>query len=165
MLLYFFRCRTVNLPVHKFFQELAGVGAFYLNNILRCAGGYNAAAAFAAQLDPTLDELGDVKTAVSEAVTNAIVHAYPDTIGKVELKLRIYPGNELELVIRDWGIGIPDIDQARTPLFTTGNEERSGMGFTIMESFMDSIKVKSAPGKGTTVTLRKRFALRAGGKV
>ena len=125
----------------------------------------SAAAAFAAQLDPTLDELGDVKTAVSEAVTNAIVHAYPDTIGKVELKLRIYPGNELELVIRDWGIGIPDIDQARTPLFTTGNEERSGMGFTIMESFMDSIKVKSAPGKGTTVTLRKRFALRAGGKV
>ena len=83
----------------------------------------------------------------------------------MELKLRIYPGNELELVIRDWGIGIPDIDQARIPLFTTGNEERSGMGFTIMESFMDSIKVKSAPGKGTTVTLRKRFALRAGGKV
>ena len=124
-----------------------------------------AAACYAAQLDPTLDELGDVKTAVSEAVTNAIVHAYPDTLGKVELKLRIYPGNELELIIRDWGIGIPDIDQARTPLFTTGNEERSGMGFTIMESFMDSIKVKSTPGKGTTVTLRKRFALRAGGKV
>ena len=125
----------------------------------------SAAAAFAVQLDPTLDELGDVKTAVSEAVTNAIVHAYPDTLGKVELKLRIYPGNELELIIRDWGIGIPDIDQARTPLFTTGNEERSGMGFTIMESFMDSIKVKSSPGKGTTVTLLKRFALRTGGKV
>ena len=125
----------------------------------------SAAAAFAAQLDPTLDELGDVKTAVSEAVTNAIVHAYPDTIGKVELKLRIYPGNELELIIRDWGVGIPDIDQARTPLYTTGSEERSGMGFTIMESFMDSVKVKSVPGKGTTVTLRKRFALRAGGKV
>jgi len=125
----------------------------------------SAAAAFAAQLDPTLDELGDVKTAVSEAVTNAIVHAYPDTIGKVELKLRIYPGNELELIIRDWGIGIPDIDQARTPLYTTGSEERSGMGFTIMESFMDSVKVKSVTGKGTTVTLRKRFALRAGGKV
>ena len=125
----------------------------------------SAAAAFAAQLDPTLDELGDVKTAVSEAVTNAIVHAYPDTIGKVELKLRIYPGNELELIIRDWGVGIPDIDQARTPLYTTGSEERSGMGFTIMESFMDSVKVKSIPGKGTTVTLRKRFALRAGGKV
>ncbi len=114
----------------------------------------SAAAAFAAQLDPTLDELGDVKTAVSEAVTNAIVHAYPDTLGKVELKL----------IVRDWGVGIPDIEQARTPLFTTGNEERSGMGFTIMESFMDAVKVRSTPGKGTTVTMRKRFALRAGGK-
>lgn len=123
-----------------------------------------AAASFAAQLDPTLDEIGDIKTAVSEAVTNAIVHAYPDTLGKVELKLRLYPGNELELIVRDWGVGIPDIEQARTPLFTTGNEERSGMGFTIMESFMDAVKVRSTPGKGTTVTMRKRFALRAGGK-
>ncbi len=123
-----------------------------------------AAAAFAAQLDPTLDELGDVKTAVSEAVTNAIVHAYPDTLGKVEVKLRLYPGNQLELIVRDWGVGIPDIEKARTPLFTTGNEERSGMGFTIMESFMDSVKIRSTPGKGTTVTMRKRFALRAGGK-
>ncbi len=125
----------------------------------------SAAAAFAAQLDPTLDELGDIKTAVSEAVTNAIVHAYPDSLGKVELKLRLYPGNELEIIVRDWGVGIPDIEKARTPLFTTGNEERSGMGFTIMESFMDSLKVKSAPGKGTTVTMRRRIALRAGGKV
>ena len=125
----------------------------------------SAAAAFAAQLDPTLDELGDVKTAVSEAVTNAIVHAYPDSLGKVELKLRLYPGNELELIIRDWGIGIADVEQARAPLFTTGNEERSGMGFTIMESFMDSVKVRSHPGKGTTVTMRKRFAIRAGGSV
>ena len=123
-----------------------------------------AAAAFAAQLDPTLDELGDVKTAVSEAVTNAIVHAYPDTLGKVEVKLRLYPGNQLELIVRDWGVGIPDIEKARTPLFTTGNEERSGMGFTIMESFMDSVKIRSTPGKGTTVTMRQRFALRAGGK-
>ena len=123
-----------------------------------------AAACFAAQLDPTLDEVADIKTAVSEAVTNAIVHAYPDTLGKVELKLRLYPGNELELIVRDWGVGIPDIEQARTPLFTTGNEERSGMGFTIMESFMDAVKVRSTPGKGTTVTMRKRFALRAGGK-
>ena len=123
-----------------------------------------AAAAFAAQLDPTLDELGDVKTAVSEAVTNAIVHAYPDTLGKVEVKLRLYPGNQLELIVRDWGVGIPDIEKARTPLFTTGNEERSGLGFTIMESFMDSVKIRSTPGKGTTVTMRKRFALRAGGK-
>ena len=123
----------------------------------------SSAAAFAAQLDPTLDELGDVKTAVSEAVTNAIVHAYPDTLGKVELKLRLYPGNEMELIVRDWGVGIPDVEKARTPLFTTGNEERSGMGFTIMESFTDHLKVRSIPGKGTTVTMRKRFALRAGG--
>ena len=124
-----------------------------------------AAACFAAQLDPTLEEINDVKTAVSEAVTNAIVHAYPDSLGKVELKLRLYPGNELELIIRDWGIGIADVEQARAPLFTTGNEERSGMGFTIMESFMDSVKVRSHPGKGTTVTMRKRFAIRAGGSV
>lgn len=125
----------------------------------------SAAACFAAQLDPTLDELGDVKTAVSEAVTNAIVHAYPDTLGKIELKLRLYPKQELELIIRDWGVGIADIEKARTPLFTTGNEERSGMGFTIMESFMDSLKVKSAPGKGTVVTMRKKFSPRAGGAV
>lgn len=124
-----------------------------------------AAACFAAQLDPTLEEINDIKTAVSEAVTNAIVHAYPDSLGKVELKLRLYPGNELELIIRDWGIGIADVEQARAPLFTTGNEERSGMGFTIMESFMDSVKVRSHPGKGTTVTMRKRFAIRAGGSV
>ena len=123
----------------------------------------SAAAAFAAQLDPTLDELGDVKTAVSEAVTNAIVHAYPDTLGKVELKLRLYPGNELELIVRDWGVGISDVDQARTPLFTTGSEERAGMGFTIMESFMDELKVRSTPGKGTTVTMRRQIARRISG--
>ena len=122
-----------------------------------------AAAAFAAQLDPTLDELGDVKTAVSEAVTNAIVHAYPETLGKVELKLRLYPGNQLEILVRDWGVGIPDVDQARTPLFTTGNQERSGMGFTIMESFMDTLRVRSTPGKGTTVTMRRQIARRVSG--
>ena len=122
-----------------------------------------AAACFAAQLDPTLDELGDIKTAVSEGVTNAIVHAYPDTLGKVTMKLRLFEDNTLEVVIRDWGVGIPDVEQARTPLFTTGNEERSGMGFTIMESFMDGLRVRSAPGKGTTVTLRKRISRRAGG--
>ncbi len=123
-----------------------------------------AAAAFAAQLDPTLDELGDVKTAVSEAVTNAIVHAYPDALGKVQLKLRLYPEGELEVIVRDWGVGIPDVNKARTPLYTTGDEERSGMGFTIMESFMDTVRVRSVPGKGTTVAMRKRFAARAGAK-
>ena len=124
----------------------------------------SAAASFAAQLDPTLDELGDVKTAVSEAVTNAIVHAYPDTLGKVALKLRLYPENELEIIVKDWGVGIPDVEQARAPLYTTGNGERAGMGFTIMESFMDKLSVRSQPGKGTTVTMRKRFAPRAGGR-
>lgn len=119
-----------------------------------------AAAGFAAQLDPTLDELGDIKTAVSEAVTNAIVHAYPDRLGKIMLKLKLLENNTLELVVRDWGRGIEDIEQARQPLFTTGGEERSGMGFTIMESFMDRLTVKSVPGKGTTVTMRKRIATR-----
>ncbi len=121
-----------------------------------------AAACFAARLDPTLDELADVKTAVSEAVTNAIVHAYPDRLGKVTMRLRLYAGNILEVQIKDAGVGIPDVEKAREPLYTTGNEERSGMGFTIMESFMDSLKVRSAVGKGTAVTMRKRFARRTG---
>ena len=121
-----------------------------------------AVSCFAAQMDPTLNELEDIKTAVSEAVTNAIVHAYPDTIGKIAMKLRLREDHSLEIVIRDWGVGIADVDQARTPLFTTGNEERSGMGFTIMESFMDTLKVRSAPGKGTTVTMRRKIARRAG---
>ncbi len=121
-----------------------------------------AAACFAAQLDPTLEEVNDIKTAVSEAVTNAIVHAYPDTLGKVVVKLRILPGQVLEIAVRDWGVGIEDVEQARTPLFTTGSDERSGMGFTIMESFMDTVKVRSKPGKGTTVVMRRSIARRAG---
>ena len=112
---------------------------------------------FAAQLDPTMEELGDLKTAVSEAVTNAIVHAYPESIGKISLRCRILPDAVLEIQVRDWGRGIEDIDKARTPLFTTGGEERSGMGFTIMESFMDSLTVRSKPGRGTTVTMRRRL--------
>ena len=125
-----------------------------------------AAACFAAQLDPTLDEINDIKTAVSEAVTNAIVHAYPDRLGRVKLKLRLFEDSLLEITVQDWGVGISDVAQARTPLFTTGNEERSGMGFTIMESFMDTLRVRSTPGKGTTVTMRRRIARRltAGGK-
>ena len=123
------------------------------------------AACFAAQLDPTLDEVNDIKTAVSEAVTNAIVHAYPDTIGKVSMRLRLFEDNTLEIVVKDWGVGIEDVERARTPLFTTGDETRSGMGFTIMESFMDGVKVRSAPGKGTTVTLRRRISRRMGGAV
>ena len=121
-----------------------------------------AAACFAAHLDPTREEVNDIKTAVSEAVTNAIIHAYPDTLGKVVLKLRIREGHVLEIVVKDWGVGIADVEQARTPLFTTGNEERSGMGFTIMESFMDTLKVRSAPGRGTTVTMARKISRRAG---
>ena len=122
-----------------------------------------AAAGFAAQLDPTLDELGDIKTAVSEAVTNAIVHAYPDKLGKIVMKLRILEGNTLELSVRDWGCGIGDVERAREPLFTTGGDERSGMGFTIMESFTDGLRIKSTVGKGTVVTMRKRIARRISG--
>ena len=118
------------------------------------------AACFAAQMDPTLNELEDIKTAVSEAVTNAIVHGYPDSIGKVQIKLRIYEGNVLELMIKDHGRGIPDVNKAREPMFTTGGEERSGMGFTIMESFMDKLSVRSVPGRGTSVSMKKKLAPR-----
>ena len=121
-----------------------------------------AAACFAAQLDPTLDEVNDVRTAVSEAVTNCIVHAYPDRLGPVTLRLRLYPDNTLEVQVKDKGVGIPDVERARQPMFTTGGAERSGMGFTIMESFMDGVKVRSTPGKGTVVTLRRRLARRLG---
>ena len=119
-----------------------------------------AVACFAAQMDPTVNELEDIKTAVSEAVTNAIVHAYPDALGKVSLRVRICPDNLLELTIRDNGRGIPDVEKARQPMFTTGGEERSGMGFTIMESFMDKLSIRSIPGRGTTVTMRKRLSPR-----
>jgi len=119
-----------------------------------------AAAAFAAQLDPTVEELGDLRTAVSEAVTNAIVHAYPESIGRIVLRLRVLDENTLELSVRDWGRGIENVPQAMTPLYTTGGAERSGMGFTIMGSFTDSLRVRSSPGKGTTVTMRKRFSPR-----
>ncbi len=120
----------------------------------------SAAACFAAQMDPTLNELEDIKTAVSEAVTNAIVHGYPDTVGQVVVKLRIWPDNVLELMVRDHGRGIPDVEKARQPMFTTGGEERSGMGFTIMESFMDRVTVRSSLGRGTTVAMRKRLTPR-----
>lgn len=114
-----------------------------------------AAAGFAAQLDPTLEELGDIKTSVSEAVTNVIVHAYPDTIGKVTMRMRIIDGEKLEITVRDWGKGIENLEQAMEPMYTSGGEERSGMGFTIMESFMDRLRVKSKTGKGTTVTMTR----------
>lgn len=121
-----------------------------------------AAACFAAQLDPNLEELGDIKTAVSEAVTNCIVHAYRDTIGVIQMKCRILQGNTLEIVIRDKGCGIEDVARAREPMFTTGGSERSGMGFTIMESFMSELKVTSRPGKGTTVRMKRKIVQRGG---
>ena len=120
----------------------------------------SAVAAFAAQLDPTMDELGDIRTAVSEAVTNAIVHAYPEEMGVICLRARILRGDTLELVVKDKGRGIPDVQQAMQPLYSTGGDERSGMGFTIMESFMDKLQVRSAPGKGTTVTMKRQIRKR-----
>lgn len=121
-----------------------------------------AAAAFTAQLDPTLDELGDIKTAVSEAVTNCIVHAYPNSLGVIVMKMRIFPDNSIEITIRDKGVGISDIGKALTPMYTTGGDDRSGMGFTIMDSFMDKLKVRSSPGRGTTVTMLRKISVRAG---
>ena len=117
-------------------------------------------ACFAAQLDPTLEELGDIRTAVSEAVTNCIVHAYPDKLGTITLRCRILKDNILDIVIKDKGIGIVDIDQARRPAFTTGGNDRSGMGFTIMESFMTDLEINSKPGKGTTVHMRRKLQRR-----
>jgi len=118
-------------------------------------------AAFAARLDPTLEELADIKTAVSEAVTNCIVHAYPGVIGAIWLRARIIGDRTLEITVRDSGIGIPDVKKAREPMYTTGGDDRSGMGFTIMESFMDKIKVRSAEGKGTSVTMTRRIIRRS----
>ena len=122
-----------------------------------------AVACFAAQLDPTLDELGDIKTAVSEAVTNSIVHRYPDTIGTITLRCRILAGNVLDIVIKDKGRGIENVEEARQPMFTTGGADRSGMGFTIMESFMTELKVSSQLGRGTTVHMKRKI-LKRGGK-
>ena len=119
-----------------------------------------AAACFAAQMDPTLEELGDIRTAVSEAVTNCIVHAYPDGLGTVILRCRILKDNVLDIVVKDKGVGIPDVEQARRPAYTTGGGERSGMGFTIMESFMSSLEITSAAGKGTTVHMRRKLLRR-----
>ena len=120
----------------------------------------SAVSCFAAQLDPTMEELGDIRTAVSEAVTNAIVHGYPDQIGIISLRCRILKENVLDIVIKDRGVGIADVDQARRPMFTTGGSDRSGMGFTIMESFMTNLEITSQPGKGTTVHMRRKLQRR-----
>lgn len=115
-------------------------------------------AAFASQLDPTIEEISDIKSAVSEAVTNCIVHAYPDSIGEITLQLRVVNGDSLYIKIKDNGVGIADVKKAMEPLFTTSPEtERAGLGFAVMESFMDKLSVRSKIGKGTTVTMVKRL--------
>ena len=120
----------------------------------------SAVACFAAQLDPTMEELGDIRTAVSEAVTNCIVHAYPQQLGTIILRCRILKDNTLDIVVKDKGVGIPDIEAARRPAYTTGGSERSGMGFTIMERFMTNLEISSSPGKGTTVHMRRKLLRR-----
>jgi len=120
----------------------------------------SAVGCFAAQMDPTLEELGDIRTAVSEAVTNCIVHAYPNGIGLIAMRCRILKDNVLDIVIKDKGVGINNLEEARRPMFTTGGEDRSGMGFTIMESFMTTFSVTSVPGKGTTVHMRRKLQRR-----
>ena len=120
----------------------------------------SAVAAFVAQLDPAVDELADIRTAVSEAVTNCIVHAYPDAIGDIVLVVKLYADGLVSIKVRDRGCGIEDIRQAMEPLFTTGGEERSGLGFSVMESFTDKLRVSSRKGTGTVVTLEKYIQLR-----
>ena len=113
-------------------------------------------ASFISVLDPNVEEISDIKTAVSEAVTNCIVHGYKDNIGKVYIHVKIFEGAKVTIVIKDKGCGIEDIEKAMQPLYTTSeNGERAGLGFSIMESFMDKLKVRSKPGKGTSVTLEK----------
>ena len=120
----------------------------------------SAVSAFVTCLDPTLEEINDIKTAVSEAVTNCIVHGYRDTIGKIYITVQIFPDNVVSVKVRDVGCGIEDIEKAKEPLFTTAGGERAGLGFAVMESFMDSLKVTSRVGKGTTVTMKKRISVR-----
>ncbi len=119
--------------------------------------GRAAVAAFLAQLDPTVADLSDMRTAVSEAVTNAIVHGYREQMGTVYITVKIFEDGKAVVRVRDKGCGIPDVKQAMEPLFTTGGEERAGLGFAVMQSFCDSVRVSSTPGRGTSVTLVKRF--------
>ena len=117
-------------------------------------------ASFLSQLDPAVDELSDLRTAVSEAVTNCIVHAYPDSIGDITVQMRLFENGRTVVKVRDRGCGIEDVEQAMEPLFTTGGDDRSGLGFSVMESFTDRLKVSSRKGKGTVVTMEKYRVLR-----
>ena len=138
-----------------------------VNNYMKMAiAGYSkneslarmCAAAFLSQLDPTVEEMSDIKAAVSEAVTNCIVHGYRDTIGEIDIRMKIINGDTFYIKITDKGTGIADIEQAMQPMFTTSPDgERAGLGFAVMESFTDSLKVRSAPGKGTSVTMMKKI--------
>lgn len=116
-----------------------------------------AVAAFTASLDPTVEEINDIKTAVSEAVTNCIVHGYRNSVGKIFITVKIRDDSSVLITIKDRGAGIEDIKKAREPLFTTGGADRAGLGFSVMESFTDNLTVRSAPNRGTTVTLYKRI--------
>lgn len=116
-----------------------------------------AVAAFSSQLDMTVDELGDIKTVVSEAVTNCIVHAYSDTIGKIYITCTVFAEGVIRVTVRDRGCGIEDVKKAREPLYTSVGGDRSGLGFSVMESFSDKLYVRSAVGKGTTVTIEKHI--------
>ena len=121
-----------------------------------------AVAAFLARYDPTVPQLADIKTAVSEAVTNCIVHAYPEQMGWITLTAAIYEGGLVRITVTDRGVGIPDVGKAMEPLYTTGNpDERAGLGFAVMQSFMDKVKVSSTPGRGTRVTMTKRLEAKA----
>lgn len=139
------------------------INKFSMNLVSRSANesfARTAVAAFAAQLDPTLEEISDIKTAVSEAVTNCIVHGYKESLGKIYIIAEITDNNTLRVKIRDKGCGIENVERAMEPLFTTVGGERAGLGFAVMQSFMDSVRVRSAKGKGTTVVMEKRIAPR-----
>lgn len=121
----------------------------------------SAVSAFITQLDPTIGEISDIKTAVSEAVTNCVVHAYKNTIGKIYINVKIKESSLVIIKVRDTGCGIEDIQKAMEPLFTTApSEERAGLGFAVMQSFTDKVQVRSKVGKGTTVTFQKRLSCR-----
>lgn len=119
-----------------------------------------AVASFVAQLDPTLEEINDIKTAVSEAVTNCIVHAYKESVGNIYITVQVIDNLIVRIKVRDSGCGIDNVKQAMQPLFTTGGEERAGLGFAVMESFMDKLSVRSKEGKGTVVTMQKKLSIR-----
>lgn len=136
------------------------INKFNMNLLARSANeGFarSCISAFAAQLDPTLEELNDIKTAVSEAVTNCIVHAYREKLGKIYITAEINEGGMLKIKIRDTGCGIENVPLALEPLFTTVGGERAGLGFAVMQSFMDRVRVTSKPGKGTTVSMKKKI--------